>query len=131
MLLAAQKIKDKWQDASQICRIERIREIKGRQEKQVIYAITSLSPHQADAKRLLQISREHWAIENRHFHVRDVSFAEDATRIRKQKAPRVMALMRSAILNLIRQKKWLPRAAREQFAAKPKAAIKEIINFMN
>ena len=127
VLPAPPKIKAKWQDAEQICRIKRIREIKGKKEVQVIHAITSLSPEAADATRLLQMSRDHWAIENRHFHVRDVSFAEDASRVRKGNAPRAMALIRSTVLNLIRRKNLKPRAAREDFAAKPKAAIREIL----
>ena len=44
--------------------------------------------------------RGHWQIENASHHVRDVAFAEDASRIRK--SPDVVARLRSFAYNLIR-----------------------------
>lgn len=40
-----------WPDVRQICRVERIREMKTYCERQIIYVITSLPPEIADAKR--------------------------------------------------------------------------------
>ena len=113
-----------WPDLAQIARIERRREIKTLCERQVIYAITSLPPERYHAARLLAISRDHWQIENRLFHVRDVTFAEDASRIRSGNAPRAVAHLRDAALTVIRKQKLKPRPAREAFAANPKAAIR-------
>jgi predicted transposase YbfD/YdcC len=45
--------------------------------------------------------REHWAVENRLHHVRDVTFGEDASRIRT--SPGIFAQLRSCALNLLRQ----------------------------
>jgi hypothetical protein len=45
------------------------------------YALTSLSPAQADPARLLTLWRDHWSIENRLHYPRDVWFGEDASRI--------------------------------------------------
>src|SRR4051812_12432914 len=44
--------------------------------------------------------RNHWAIENRSHSVRDVTLAEDASRIRIN--PGIMARLRSYVLNIAR-----------------------------
>lgn len=53
------------------------------------------------AAQAQQAVREHWAIENRLHHVRDVAFGEDASRIRTR--PGVFAQLRTCALNLLRQ----------------------------
>jgi len=58
---------------------------------QVIYVITSLPPDKLDPAALLQLSGDHGTIENRLFHVRDVTFGEDACRVRSGSAPRALA----------------------------------------
>lgn len=45
--------------------------------------------------------RKHWAIENTNHHVRDVTFGEDASRIRKN--PGIFARIRSFAANIIRR----------------------------
>ena len=69
---------------------------------QVQYGITSLSPHQATAKRLLQIRRGHWAIENLSHRTRDVLLGEDASQVRCGNIPQVMAALRNTVLTLLR-----------------------------
>jgi hypothetical protein len=44
------------------------------------------------AKRLLQVVRSHWGIENRLHWVLDVVFDEDGSRIRKDNGPRTSPL---------------------------------------
>ena len=44
--------------------------------------------------------RGHWGIENRSHHVRDVTLAEDASRVRKN--PGVLARIRSFAANILR-----------------------------
>lgn len=117
-----------WPGITAICRIERIRELKDRCSRQVIYAITSMAPDKLDPAGLLQLSRDHWAIENRLFHVRDVTFGEDACRVRSGSAPRALADMRSATLTLIRLSGQKPRPAREAFAERKWAAIRLVMN---
>jgi hypothetical protein len=113
-----------WPDLAQIVRIERRRELRALCQRQVIYAITSLPPERYHAEELLALSRDHWQIENRLFHVRDITFAEDACRIRSGNAPSAVAHLRNAALTVIRKRKLKPRPAREAFAANPKAAIR-------
>ena len=54
------------------------------------------------AKRVLEVVRTHWTIENQLHWVLDVDFDEDAVRSRKDNAPQNLALIRKLALNLIR-----------------------------
>jgi predicted transposase YbfD/YdcC len=53
-------------------------------------------------KRLLQITRDHWGVENRLHWVLDVNFAEDRNRARKDNAPENLAILRRLALNILR-----------------------------
>ena len=117
-----------WPGITAICRIERRREMKTWCSRQVIYAITSLPADKLDPAALLQLSRDHWQIENRLFHVRDVTFNEDACRVRSGAAPQALAEIRNAALNLIRKSGQKPRPAREAFAERKWTAIRLVMN---
>lgn len=117
-----------WPGARQIVRLERLRELKDRCSRQIVYAITSIPPEAIDAAGLLALARAHWQVENRLFRVRDGTFAEDACRVRTGSAPAALAHLRDASLTLIRKRNQKPKPAREAFAAKPKAAIRAVIN---
>jgi predicted transposase YbfD/YdcC len=52
------------------------------------------------AKDAANAIRQHWGIENRAHYVRDGTFAEDASRIRK--SPGVFARIRSFAANILR-----------------------------
>jgi len=121
------RLDQNWPGITAICRIERIRELKDRCSREVIYAITSVAPDKLEPAALLQLSRDHWAIENRLFHVRDVTFGEDACRVRSGSAPKALADIRSAALTLIRRSGQKPRPAREAFAERKWAAIRLVM----
>lgn len=87
---------------AQVCRIERWRRIRGKEEHEVAYAITSAPRDQADAATLLACSRGHWAIENRSHYVRDVTFGEDASQIEKGYAPQILAGLRNGMIAALR-----------------------------
>lgn len=53
-------------------------------------------------KRLLQVTRSHWGIENQLHWVLDVNFAEDGNRARKDNAPENLAILRRLALNILR-----------------------------
>jgi predicted transposase YbfD/YdcC len=67
----------------------------------VVYAITSLAFAQASPARLADLLRGHWAIENGLHYLRDVTFAEDASRVRTGTAPQVMACLRNLIIGVL------------------------------
>jgi predicted transposase YbfD/YdcC len=54
------------------------------------------------AKRLLQVTRSHWTIENQLHWVLDVQFDEDGNRARKDNAPENLAILRRLALNILR-----------------------------
>jgi predicted transposase YbfD/YdcC len=72
----------------------------GRAEKPVVRYFL-LSIHMS-ARRLLQVVRSHWGIENRLHWLLDVVFHEDACRARKDHGPENLAILRRLALNLIR-----------------------------
>ena len=67
------------------------------------FFVTSLTPAQADPATLLRLTRAHWTIENRSHYVRDVSFHEDASQVRRGHAPQVLAALRNTTLTALRR----------------------------
>lgn len=92
----------KWPGVAQVCRIERWRTVKGKEEHEIAYSITSAPRQLADAAFLLACNRGHWRIENCSHYVRDVTFGEDASQIRKGSAPQNLASLRNGILVTLR-----------------------------
>ena len=88
----------------QIARIERVRvRLKDNAEqRETVFCITSLTPAKADATRLLQLNRDHWSIENRLHYVRDRTFDEDRSQVRKRAAPHMMASLRNLAIGVLR-----------------------------
>ena len=113
----------RWPGIAQVCKVVRVVAQAGRRTQEVRYAITSLVT--APAVRLLRLIRGHWGIENRLHYVRDVTFGEDASRIRTGAAPQVMAALRNAVLSLLRQQGWTNiAAALRHYAWTPGAALR-------
>ncbi|MGH3832559.1 MAG: ISAs1 family transposase, partial [Pseudonocardiaceae bacterium] len=65
--------------------------------------ITSLSAREAAPEHLAGYIRGHWAIENKIHWVRDVTYREDASRVRTAARPRIMVTLRNLAIGLIRQ----------------------------
>ncbi len=65
--------------------------------------ITSLSAREAAPEHLAGYVRGHWSIENKIHWVRDVTWREDASRVRTASRPRIMVTLRNLALGLIRQ----------------------------
>jgi predicted transposase YbfD/YdcC len=65
-----------------------------------VYAVTSLPFEQASPARLADLLRGHWAIEALH-HLRDVTFAEDASQVRSGSGPHVMATLRNLVIGVL------------------------------
>lgn len=73
----------------------------GRTTVKTVYAVTSVTAEQATAAQLAQLVRDHWKIEALH-HVRDTTFAEDASQLRTGNAPRAMATWRNLAIGALR-----------------------------
>ncbi len=81
--------------------VVRERTEKGKKTVEVVHGITSLSPERADARRLLELTRGHWSIENELHYRRDVTLGEDASQVKKGVAPQVMAALRNSVLHVL------------------------------
>lgn len=113
-----------WPGAWQVFKVVRTRTIRGKATTETSYGITSLSPEQANADRLLTLVRGHWCIENSLHYVRDVTFGEDASRVRTGSAPVIMAGIRNIAVTLLNRAGVKNKAeALRHFAAHPKKAI--------
>lgn len=84
-----------------VARITSRRRLKGKPADKPLVRYFLLSKYFA-AKRLLQVVRSHWSIENQLHWLLDVAFDEDANRARKDNAPENLAVLRSLALNIIR-----------------------------
>ena len=93
-----------WPGLHQVFRVDRQTTLQksGRLRTQTAYGITSLSPDRAKAADLLTLVRGRWHIENRAHYVRDVTFGEDASQVRRGNLPHTMAALRNCAINLIR-----------------------------
>ena len=90
-----------WAGLKQGFELTRERTIRGVTTRETVYGITSLSVAQADAGRLLALTRGHWRIENSLHYKRDVTLAEDASRVRRGAAPQVMAALRNSLVHVL------------------------------
>jgi predicted transposase YbfD/YdcC len=88
--------------ATQAIRItRRVRSLPSRRWRTVtVYAVTSLTAAQASPARLADWIRGHWSIEALH-HIRDTTFAEDASQVRTGTAPRAMASLRNLAIGIL------------------------------
>lgn len=88
-----------------------------------IYAITSLPPGRATHAQLAALIRGHRGIEALH-HIRDVTYREDASRIRTGTAPRAMASLRNLAIGLARLIGWTNiAAATDHYRSHPADAL--------
>lgn len=92
----------KWQSIQTIIRIDTKRITQTKTSTETLFYIASQS---LDPKKALQMTRSHWAIENNLHWVLDMCFGEDHSRIRKQNAPQVMAVLRHIVLNMLQNTK--------------------------
>ena len=115
-LLASTALNDyvNFPPVAQVCRLER----------ETVFAITSLTPAQADPHALLPLHRGPWGIENRSHYVRDVSFDEDRSRIRVGTKPAMMAGLRNFAIASARLQGFITIAsALRAFAHPPRRAL--------
>ena len=85
-------------DLSAIGRIEAERHANGKLTKTVHYVVLSkrLSP-----KRMLEVTRTHWSVENQLHWRLDVVFNEDDARTRKNYGPQNLAVLRRIALDIL------------------------------
>jgi len=91
-----------WPGVGQVYQLTRTVTRGGKTTTEVEYGVGSVPHKLANAQTLNQWRRDHWGIENRVHWVRDMTFGEDASRIRNGAAPQVLAAMRNAVIGILR-----------------------------
>lgn len=116
-----------WPGVAQVFRLERRRKVEGREDVEVVYGITSLGELAADAHALLGYTRGHWGIGNGLHHTRDVTLGEDRCRVRRGRAPRVLASPRNVAVFLLRNADYRTvAAATRAMVARPELALAQL-----
>ena len=93
---------EKWAGLKTIGMVESERFINGKTTIECRHYISSIAQ---DAQVFANAVRSHWAIENKLHWVLDVTFKEDASRVRKDHGAENMAIIRHITLNILRQDK--------------------------
>jgi predicted transposase YbfD/YdcC len=75
----------------------------GKMSTETVYGVTSRTPEEARAERLLRINRGHWAIESCHYML-DWNYDEDRGRIRTGYGPENVTRLRRFAIGVIKSK---------------------------
>lgn len=87
-----------WQGLATLVMVLRITQVDGQEKGELSYFLSSLPPK---VKTLAKVIRQHWSIESQLHWVLDVTFSEDASRIRKQHAPQTSAMLRRLAVSIL------------------------------
>ena len=99
---ADRKALKRWPGLQSVGMVVRERIIGDKKELETSFFITSLPPK---VRALADHIRGHWGIENSQHHILDVTFTEDASRIRSGTAPEISASIRRMALNILQRDK--------------------------
>jgi len=105
---------DGWTDLHSIALVYRERRFPDHTQAETAYFLSSLP---ADAERILDATRAHWSVENTFHWTLDVTFAEDASRVRLDNAPENFAVLRHVAFNLLKNHPSQTSLKRKRFRA--------------
>jgi predicted transposase YbfD/YdcC len=91
-----------WKGLNQIALVESERTVHGKTSLEKRYYICSA---RLSAEEIIQLSRNHWGVENKLHWVLDMAFREDECRVRKGNGAENLARLRHIALNLLKQDK--------------------------
>lgn len=119
-----------WGEVGQVFRLQRERTSKQKHSVEVVYGWTSLAQKRCSPERLLQLTRAHWAVENRLHWRRDATLGEDRCGVRFSPVAQMLAVLNSLVLALmdVHQVKNVARQLR-RFASHPDEALAWVLDF--
>jgi len=103
-----------WTGLRSIVMVQRQRRTNSHTSTETVYYLSSLP---ADARRLLEVTRAHWSVENSFHWTLDVEFGEDAARIRCEDGAENFAVIRHIALNLLKRHPAKQSLNRKRFRA--------------
>ena len=102
---------DNWVGLKCVVMVVRVRHLWNQTTREVQFYLTSLD---CDARKLGQAIRLHWSVENGLHWTLDVTFNEDACRVRTGHAPQNLSLLRRIALNALNLEQSLKRSNRQK-----------------
>lgn len=102
---------DEWVGLRTIVIVERTRYLWNKTTHDVQYYLCSLP---ADSPRISAAIRQHWGIENSQHWVLDVTFGEDACRVRSLHGPQNLAILRRFALNALNREASCKRSLKKK-----------------
>ena len=115
-----------WPAIQQVFKLDRhfIHSSTDKVHQETQYGITNLKANQANPKKMLELVRSEWSIENKLHFRRDVTFQEDKTRMTHKPIARSMAIINNLVIALLNKQNFSNHAqARRIFCAKPASAL--------
>jgi predicted transposase YbfD/YdcC len=100
-----------WAGLQSLVMVIRVRHLWNKTTREVQFYLTSLP---CDAQQIAKAIRTHWGIENQLHWVLDVTFGEDAARIRTGHSPQNFALLRRMAISLLNQEASTKRSLRQK-----------------
>ena len=117
-------ISKEWTGLNQIVKVERITILRGKKQTETSYYISS---KKLNALFYSESIRSHWKIENTLHWVKDVTFEEDASKIRTMDAPANISTIKNIAINIFRKNNYQNMAQAQRMVANNIALMRSLI----
>lgn len=114
-----------WVGIKQVIKVQRRVKDKGKIRHEDAFYISSLN---VNAIMFCQGIKSHWSIENNLHRVKDVTFDEDASRIRTANAPQNTSVFRNISINLFRTNDYKNMAQAQRLVSNDINKLCQLIN---
>lgn len=122
---ATDEISKVWTGVNQVIKVHRWVKENGAIREEYAFYISSLK---GNAQVFCYGIKSHWSIENSLHWVKDVTFNEDASRIRTTNAPENTSVFRNIAINLFRTNNYPNMAQAQRLVCNDIGKLKQLIN---